>query len=122
MDTLTGAAHPAYSYRLQMADLDGKYTYSNIVTLQPLVSTLAVRISPNPFVQPVSLAVSTPVAGSGVLAVTDVNGRKLAEKALVLQQGDNPLDPSLIAHLRPGLYFIHVSMGTQQQTIKFVRE
>jgi hypothetical protein len=122
MDTLTGAAHPGYSYRLQMTDLDGKYTYSNIVTLQPLVSALAVRISPNPFVQPVSLVVSTPVAGSGVLAVTDVNGRKLAEKALVLQQGDNPLDPSLIANLRPGLYFIHVSMGMQQQTIKFVRE
>jgi hypothetical protein len=122
MDTLTGAAHPAYSYRLQMTDLDGKYTYSNIVTLQPLVSALAVRISPNPFVQPVSLVVSAPVAGSAVLAVTDVNGRKLAEKALVLQQGDNSLDPSLISNLHPGLYFIHVSMGTQQQTIKFVRE
>jgi hypothetical protein len=122
MDTLTGAAHPAYSYRLQMTDLDGKYTYSNIVTLQPLVSALAVRISPNPFVRPESLVVSTPAAGSAVLAVTDVNGRKLAEKALVLQQGDNSLDPSLISNLHPGLYFIHVSMGTQQQTIRFVRE
>ena len=121
-DALAGPSHPAYSYRLKMADLDGKYTYSPIVTLQPLVAALTISVSPNPFVQPVSLNVSTPSAGDAILLVTDMSGRKLVEKSVVLQQGDNALDPSLIARLPQGLYLISITTRTQQESIKFVTE
>ena len=121
-DVLTGSSHPAYSYRLKMADLDGKYTYSPIVTLQPLVAALTISVSPNPFVQPVSLNVSTPVAGNAVLSVTDMSGQRLVSRNVVLQQGVNALDPSLIARLPQGVYVISVATRTQQETIKFVKE
>ena len=121
-DALAGPGHPAYSYRLRMADLDGKYIYSPIVTLQPLVAALTISVTPNPFVQPTSLVVGSPAAGNAVLSVTDMSGRKLVEKSVVLQQGDNALDPSLIARLPQGLYLISVTNRTQQETIKFVKE
>ena len=105
-----------------MADLDGKYTYSPIVTLQPLVAALTISVSPNPFVQPVSLNVSTPVAGNAVFSVTDMRGQRLVVRNVVLQQGVNALDPSLIARLPQGVYVISVATQTQQETIKFVKE
>ena len=121
-DALASSNHPAYSYRLKMADLDGKYTYSPIVTLQPLVAGLTISVSPNPFLQPVSLNVSTPAAGSAVFSVTDMSGQRLVVRNVVLQQGVNALDPSLIARLPQGVYVISVATQTQQETIKFVKE
>ncbi len=121
-DALAGPSHPAYSYRLKMADLDGKYTYSPIVTLQPLVAGLTISVSPNPFAQPISLNVSTPAAGNAVFTVTDMSGQRLVVRNVVLQQGVNALDPSLIARLPQGVYVISVATQTQQETIKFVKE
>jgi hypothetical protein len=121
-DVMKGDSHPAYSYRLKMTDLDGKFTYSKIVTLQPLISGLSVRVSPNPFVQPLSLIVFAPAVAPAVLTVTDMSGKKLIVKALTLQKGENSLDAGMLAGLSQGLYFIHVATDTQQQTIKFVKE
>jgi hypothetical protein len=121
-DAFAGPSHPAYSYRLKMADLDGKYTYSPIVTLRPLVAALTISVSPNPFTQPTSLVVSSPAAGNAVLSVTDMSGQRLVVRNVILQQGDNALDPSLIARLPQGLYVISVATQTQQETIKFVKE
>ena len=114
--------HPVYSYRLKMVDLDGHYTYSPIVTLQPTAPSLSVALSPNPFVQPVSLTVGSPVAGIATVVVLDMSGAKLVERSVVLQKGDNALDVSLIAGLPQGVYVLQVTTGTQQQTVKFVKE
>lgn len=114
--------HPVYSYRLKMVDVDGRYTYSPVVTLQPAVPSLSVSLSPNPFVQPVSLTVGSPAAGMATVVVLGMNGARLAERSIVLQKGDNALDVSLIAGLPQGIYVLQVTTGTQQQTVKFVKE
>lgn len=116
------ATHPTYSYRLKMVDLDGRYTYSPIVTLQSLAPSLTVLVSPNPYTQPVSLTVGSPVTGTAVITVLGINGARLAERSVVLQKGDNALDVSLIAGLPQGVYFLQVTTGSQQQTVKFVKE
>ena len=115
-------AHPTYSYRLKMVDLDGQYTYSPVVTLQSLVPSLTVLVSPNPFTQPVSLTVGSPAAGTANVVVLDISGARLVERSVVLQKGDNALDVSMIAGLPQGVYFLQVSTGSQQQTVKFVKE
>jgi len=116
------ATHPVYSYRLKMVDLDGRYTYSPIVTLQPQVPSLTVQVSPNPFVQPTSVTVGSPMAGTATLVVLDISGARLVERSVVLQKGDNALDVSLIAGLPQGVYLLQVTNGAQQQTVKFVKE
>jgi hypothetical protein len=121
-DAFSGATHPTYSYRLKMVDLDGQYTYSPIVTLTSIVPSLTVTVSPNPFVQPVSVTVGSPVAGTANVVVLDMSGVRLAERSVVLQKGDNALDVSLIAGLPQGVYLLQVTTGTQQQTVRFVKE
>jgi hypothetical protein len=121
-DTLSGPSHPAYAYRLKMVDADGSFTYSRIVTLQAVVGSLTIRVQPNPFVQPSALIVSAPAAGDALVTITDMSGRKLVEKDVLLQQGDNTLDPSMVSMLSRGVYLMSVTMQTQQQTVKFVKE
>ena len=116
------SGHPAYSYRLRMVDVDGRYTYSPIVTLQPMVPSLSVVVAPNPFVEPVSFKVGSPASGTATVMVLNVNGAKLVERSVVLQKGENALDASMIASLPQGVYFLQVTTGTHQQTVKFVKE
>lgn len=116
------STHPAYSYRLKMVDVDGRYTYSPTVTLQPAVPSLNVVVAPNPFVTPVSLTVGSPAAGAATVVVLDMNGARLIERSVVLAKGDNALDVSMLAGLPQGVYVLQVTTGTQQQTVKFVKE
>lgn len=117
-----GGAPAAWSYRLKMADQDGKFTYSKVVTLPPPVSEITLRLIPNPFVQPTSLAVLSPVAGAAVLTVTDLSGKKLIERSLTLQKGENALDAGMLGGLASGMYLLRVATRDQQQTLKFIKE
>jgi hypothetical protein len=109
-------------YRLKMVDIDGKFTYSKIVVLGAAVEGLAIRVLPNPAHQPLTLMVGSPVVAGAVLTVTDVSGKKLLEKRLMLQKGNNSLDPGILAELPQGMYLIGVATDKQQQTIKFVKD
>ena len=121
-DRSSDVSRQAWSYRLRMVDLDGKFAYSPIVTLQPIVAALNVRVSPNPFVQPASIIIGSPAAGAAVLSVTDIDGRSLIEKNIILQKGDNSLDPGMLARLAQGIYFLRVATAGAQQTVRIVRE
>lgn len=121
-DLFAGAPVPSYSYRLKMADLDGKFMYSKTVTLSSSYSGLSIRISPNPFHQPVAITVTAPQTGQGSLTVTDVSGKKILVQAVALQAGENSLDASLIAALPQGMYFLSITTDREKQTVKFIRE
>jgi hypothetical protein len=38
----------AYAYRLKMVDIDGKFTYSQIVALRSATDVLTIKVLPNP--------------------------------------------------------------------------
>jgi len=105
-----------------MADLDGHYTYSGIVTLQSAADGLSIRVSPNPFHQPLVLVVSVPQAGNGNLFLTDVAGNKIGEQAVSLQKGETSLDPVILADLPQGVYFLSILTNQGKQTIKLIKE
>jgi hypothetical protein len=117
-DVVTGDA----LYRLKMVDIDGKFTYSRIVALGSAADALTIRVLPNPAHQPLSLAVGSPEVTGAVLTVMDISGKKMLEKHVNLQKGNNSLDPGILATLPQGIYLIGVATDKQQQTIKFVRE
>ena len=117
-DVVTGDA----LYRLKMVDIDGKFTYSRIVALASAVDALTIRVLPNPAHQPLSLTVGSPAATVAVLTVTDISGKKLVEKHVSLQKGNNSIDPRILAALPQGMYLIGIATDKLQQTIKFVRE
>jgi hypothetical protein len=59
---------------------------------------------------------------SPIVTVLDMSGARLVQRSVVLQKGDNALDVSTIAGLPQGVYILQVTSGTQQQTVKFVKE
>jgi hypothetical protein len=122
-DALTGVSGGAVSYRLKMTDLNGNFTYSRILVLGTMtVSELAVHVSPNPFHQPAAINVTVPEAGGGILTITDVAGHRIAEESLMLQAGTTSLDPSILANLSPGVYFLSVVTGQGKQTVQVFKD
>jgi len=117
-----GGGGSGYSYRLKMVDLDGAFTYSRIVTLHSAVDGFSIRVSPNPFHQPLVLVVSMSQAGNGNLFLTDVAGNKIREQAVSLQKGETSLDPAILADLPQGIYFLSVTTNQGKQTIKVIKE
>jgi len=109
-------------YRLKMTDIDGKFTYSRIIALASTPTGLSIHILPNPASQPRSLTIGSSSTTNAVLTITDMGGRRLREKHLTLQKGDNSLDPATLTSLPQGVYLVSVTTDQQQQTVKFIKE
>jgi hypothetical protein len=109
-------------YRLKMADIDGKFTYSRVIALSGNATGLSIRILPNPASQPQSLTIGSSSTTGAILTVTDIGGRRLREEHITLQKGDNSLDPAILATLPQGIYLVGIATGQLQQTIKFIKE
>jgi len=105
-------------YRLKQVDYDGNSTYSNVVTVTFENVAAIFRIFPNPAVN--NINVSLPLsAATSVINVFDLNGKKVLEK----QISNNTVSQSLdVSRLAAGVYNVTLVQGTQQQTIKLVKE
>jgi hypothetical protein len=105
-------------YRLKMTDIDGKYTYSNIVVIN-LGSTVAkVTIAPNPVHDRMSVTISSPVAGKATWKITDNTGRVLIQSSSDIKVGNNKLD-IYTNSLSGGIYYLTVSGAGLDQKKKF---
>ncbi len=82
-----------YYYRLKMVDGDGTFKYSDLVSVncKSIVASELIRISPNPFVNQVTVQFQADKAGAVELQLTDVVGRKLKSKRYSVYAGSNEL-------------------------------
>jgi hypothetical protein len=105
-------------YRLKQVDYDGNFTYSKTatVTFENLVS--AFKIFPNPAVNNIQLTLPQSTQTS-VINLFDINGKKLMEKQLDGNIVSQTLDVSTLA---AGVYQLTLIQGTQQQTLKLIKE
>jgi len=107
-----------------MIDADGKFTYSNIVTLINATKGLDVmNIAPNPvtgssFKLNVSSAKATPMQ----VVITDMQGRVVNRQTVTLIAGFNSLDMH-IDNLAAGTYNVYgTSADEQTKVIRFVKQ
>lgn len=110
------------SYRLRMTDLDGSFTFSRILTLHPGQTSLGLRILPNPSAVPQYIAAHATQTGNATLTVTDLSGKLIIRKNIVLQAGDNSIEASSLHTLQRGFYLLTLDTDAQKQTIKFIKE
>ncbi|WP_324671450.1 T9SS type A sorting domain-containing protein [Hymenobacter sp. GOD-10R] len=116
------AAEQIY-YRLHQVDLDGTGAYSPVQALRvPLVGGLQVQAWPNPYQQQLTLTVHTQEAGTALVQLTDAVGRQLRQRQISLPVGTTTFPAEDAIGLLPGVYLLHVQQGTQQRTLKLVRE
>jgi len=104
-------------YRLKIVDIDGSFTYSDIVTIALPVITSRVTLFPNPASQEVNVTITTVVDGKVKWQLVDHAGRIVAHSSLVAKTGNNNLVINL-NRLSSGTYFLVISGADIDQKIK----
>lgn len=105
-------------YRLKQVDIDGNFTYSNIVSLNFDNANGVFKIYPNPAIDRVRLTI--PVStGNSFINVYDLNGKKVLVKQINSNVTGEALD---VSTLSAGLYQVILVQGTQQQTLKLIKK
>ena len=95
-------------YRLKQNDIDGKFTYSNIIEVQNN-NTNTFGVSPNPSNDKIYVS---GITENTVYSITNIQGQVLQSGVL------KNYEPITISNLQQGLYFLR----TTSQTAKFVKE
>ena len=110
-------------YRLHQVDIDGAAAYSPIrAVARPLTDGLRLQAFPNPTQRQFRMQLDANQAGPATLKLLDDNGRLVLQRALDLVPGTTTVTLDETTGLRPGLYLVQLQQGTQQQTLRLVRE
>lgn len=109
-------------YRLKMTDVDGKISYSTVVTLINAMAGINIQhIAPNPVTtNSFNVKISVAKAQQAALIITDMQGRMLQKNAVSLFAGFNSV-PVNVAELAKGSYQLHIRTGNgEMKVLRFV--
>ena len=108
-------------YRLKQTDFDGKWSYSDIVSVSLQSSFGDVAVLPNPVKGNSILSFGSAKAVSVKVSIKDITGKTILEKNHISSPGKNTvnLDTENFNH---GMYFLILNNGTELNTIKFIVE
>ena len=114
---VTSLLSPVIYYRLKMMDKDGKYKYSNIVTISLADITGTVSISPNPTNGQTRLLINSVHDGKVDWKLMDNNGRIVMKNTVHIRRGNNNITINA-GGLKNGMYYLHVSGAGINQNLK----
>ncbi|OYU95748.1 MAG: hypothetical protein CFE21_11460 [Bacteroidetes bacterium B1(2017)] len=101
-------------YRLKQLDMDGKYSYSPIVSIKGSVSEPTTVAYPNPFSN--KIYIDTKANETVLVTIYDVQGRKVWTKEIF---SAGRIEIPAANELESGIYFIQLN---EQQAVKLVKE
>jgi len=111
-----------------MVDADGRFTYSNIVTVQVKSAGNAVDVFPNPVVQVMQLKITSLKNETVQLQLINAMGMQVASKQIHLSQGLNIFSWDIksifswdIKSVATGKYFL-VDEKKQYQPISIIKQ
>jgi hypothetical protein len=107
------AAYGTHYYRLRNEDLDGTYTYSNIIQLQQSFTRFTLKnLYPNPAKKEVRLTLFTDDVKGVQLALLDMRGIPVLQKWVATQKGFNEIVLNLRS-IPPGFYLLQIHSAGQ---------
>lgn len=111
-----------YSYRLKQIDLDGTFSYSDIIEVDftGVVGFTLEQNYPNPFNPSTTIRYSLPSAGEIKLTVFDVFGSEVETLVNQRQPAGNYSIDFDASHFSSGIYFYKLSAGNLSQTKKLI--
>lgn len=110
-------------YRLRQIDFDGTYSYSAVrsVFYQPVNTSVAVTVFPNPVTEGALNIRLTGVASDTEVLFTDALGRPVTRRFIAANGQPNQLLELVLAQeLATGIYFVVVTNGEQTITEKVI--
>lgn len=119
-DNLSYATSNVFYYRLKMLDIDGRYSYSNIIMIRKGGIRPGISISPNPVISG-SLAnarFETYKKGVVEVRITDMTGKILLRQQNQVYEGVNSISINKLNQLQPGMYILQINDGQEIQSAK----
>lgn len=107
-------------YRLKMIDLDGKYNFSKIISIESKgEKSLVGNFYPNPSTGKAHIEVNATENGAWDITIYDIIGKVISVKTKILQKGMNIIS---IENLNQGLNFVRFEHGTVSEIRKVIKE
>jgi len=103
---------PAIYYRVKLTDLDGRVTYSNVVTVRPS-KTAGISVWPNPFVDVLTVSVYSNQPRVLNIRMLDATGKLVHRMEKSFAAGTTQLNIDELADLSKGVYILEM---TDKQT------
>jgi hypothetical protein len=120
-DNLEGVEHKdVIYYRIKMVDQDGKFIYSNTVSVKMVESDAEVMVYPSPFTSNVNVLFNTESATTLSVRITDLNGNTVDSKFVEVSAGRNIISFDNLSTLSAGVYMIMIS-DTENGTNTFFK-
>jgi hypothetical protein len=110
-------------YRLKQMDIDGKFSYSKVVSVNSSNAKLSLSaIYPMPITDGgVTLDVVSKKAGKISVSVTDIVGRVVKTDNFTVEEGSNAL-PLSLTQLAKGTYFLSLNNGEMSVNQRIVKQ
>ena len=108
-------------YRIKQTDIDGRFTYSSILSFASRQPKTILTLHPNPVNATTSLQYKASTKGTITYSVLDAGGRTMLRKTAAVDAGINAI-PLQLDHLSAGTYTLLLQNTGGQTTLKFVKE
>jgi hypothetical protein len=121
-DEVGSHSQPVYYYRLRMVDNNTQFTYSNIVRLKRTNQEFQVKVLQNPFRQQLQVDINSPQVQECVITLTDLSGRMVAQRTVVLPNGNSIIDIPGVQKTGAGTYVLSLATTTEKRVIKVMKQ
>lgn len=111
-------------YRLKQVDKDGRITYSEVRLVKfASGNDVKVQVSPNPFIEKVTLQFDSEVAGAMNVRIVNLAGQVVLQTSARVNKGYNNVSLSQLSSLTPGMYIVQMMIdGKVMAKEKLVKE
>ncbi|HEY5462570.1 MAG TPA: T9SS type A sorting domain-containing protein [Hanamia sp.] len=94
-------------YKLRQIDIDGQFTFSNVVRLSTNSSNESFRIYPNPVVNNFTASFSAAQSGTAIMLIRNTNGQTMYKRTIDVINGNNAVSVN-VPQLLAGMYFVTI--------------
>ncbi len=111
-------------YRLKQVDIDGAISYSDVlaVRLQTTVTAVKMQVSPNPFVENVTMRFNTTSGANAEIRIISPTGVTVFSKKTIVSNGSNQLQLDGLGALPKGMYIAQLVVnGTPIESQKIIK-
>ncbi|SDG81586.1 Por secretion system C-terminal sorting domain-containing protein [Dyadobacter soli] len=106
-------------YQLKQIDIDGTYTRSKIISINPGIISGTV-IAPNPAQEYVDVQFSSRTAGKSDLTIYNIAGQAVSNSAISITEGKN-IHRINVKKLNGGHYFMKINHGGEATKLRFIK-
>jgi hypothetical protein len=110
-------------YRLKQIDFDGAFNYSNTIKVSNNDEFLTenIEVSPNPFVNEISIKLNALASNTINIQIFNVDGKLQAERNYLVNIGLNNIELNDISNLPKGLYVLKVNQNGVSKSFKLIK-